>query len=147
MIEILSVKILFIIFIAFDAHITESLQVIKHFLRCLRGCQHSAGAHNIPAGKLLQPLPADGVGHAEAVDHGSQHPHLIRRDGVLMVYKGETEIETDCTMTCARLQLLALMNGKTEVAANMNIEGDETVPARMVKYMTPINRNFNIIEP
>ena len=72
---------------------------------------------------------------------------VIRRDGVLMVYKGETEIETDCTMTCARLQLLALMNGKTEVAANMNIEGDETVPARMVKYMTPINRNFNIIEP
>ena len=72
---------------------------------------------------------------------------VIRRDGVLMVYKGETEIETDCTMSCARLQLLALMNGNVDVTGNMKIEGDETVPARMVKYMTPINRNFNIIEP
>ena len=72
---------------------------------------------------------------------------VIRRDGVLMVYKGETEIETDCSMSCARLQLLALMNGNVDVTGNMKIEGDETVPARMVKYMTPINRNFNIIEP
>ena len=72
---------------------------------------------------------------------------VIRRDGVMMVYKGETEIETDCTMSCARLQLLALMNGNMDVSANMKIDGDETVPARMVKYMTPINRNFNIIEP
>ena len=72
---------------------------------------------------------------------------VIRRDGVLMVYKGETDIETDCTMTCGRLQLLALMNGNMDVTANMKIEGDETVPVRLVKYMTPINRNFNIIEP
>jgi len=72
---------------------------------------------------------------------------VVRRDGVLMVYKGETELETDCTVTCARLQLLALMNGNTDVTANMKIEGDDTVPGRMVKYMTPINRNFNIIEP
>lgn len=72
---------------------------------------------------------------------------VIRRDGVLMVYKGETDIETDCTITCARLQLLALMNGNMDVTANMKIEGDDTVPARLVKYMTPINRNFNIIEP
>ncbi len=72
---------------------------------------------------------------------------VIRRDGVLMVYKGETDLETDCTITCARLQLLALMNGNMDVTAKMQIEGDETVPARLVKYMTPINRNFNIIEP
>ena len=72
---------------------------------------------------------------------------VIRRDGVLMVYKGETDIETDCTITCARLQLLALMNGNLDVTAQMKIEGDDTVPARLVKYMTPINRNFNIIEP
>ena len=72
---------------------------------------------------------------------------VIRRDGVLMVYKGETDLETDCTITCARLQLLALMNGNTDVTAKMQIEGDDTVPARLVKYMTPINRNFNIIEP
>ena len=72
---------------------------------------------------------------------------VIRRDGVLMVYKGETDIETDCTITCARLQFLALMNGNLDVTAKMKIEGDETVPARLVKYMSPINRNFNIIEP
>ena len=72
---------------------------------------------------------------------------VIRRDGVLMAYKGETDIETDCTMTCARLQLLALMNGNPDITAKMKIEGDDTVPARLVKYMTPINRNFNIIEP
>ena len=72
---------------------------------------------------------------------------VIRRDGVLMVYKGETNLETDCTITCARLQLLALMNGNTDVTAKMQIEGDDTVPARLVKYMNPINRNFNIIEP
>ena len=45
------------------------------------------------------------------------------------------------------IQLLALMNGNMDVTANMKIEGDDTVPARLVKYMTPINRNFNIIEP
>lgn len=72
---------------------------------------------------------------------------VIRRDGVLMVYKGETDLETDCTITCARLQLLALMNGNMDVTAKMQIEGDDTVPARLVKYMSPINRNFNIIEP
>ena len=72
---------------------------------------------------------------------------VIRRDGVLMVYKGETDLETDCTITCARLQLLALMNGNMDVTAKMQVEGDDTVPARLVKYMSPINRNFNIIEP
>ena len=42
---------------------------------------------------------------------------------------------------------MALMNGNTEVIEKMNIEGDATVPTRLVKYMSPINRNFNIIEP
>ena len=42
---------------------------------------------------------------------------------------------------------MALMNGNTEVIEKMNIEGDATVPARLVKSMSPINRNFNIIEP
>ena len=72
---------------------------------------------------------------------------LVRRDGILLVYAGETEDTCDCTLTCARLQLMALMNGNTEVIEKMNIEGDATVPARLVKYMSPINRNFNIIEP
>ena len=39
------------------------------------------------------------------------------------------------------------MNGNTDVLDKMQIEGDATVPLRLVKYMSPINRNFNIIEP
>lgn len=72
---------------------------------------------------------------------------IVRRDGVLLSYKGETDEACDCTMTCARLQLLALMNGNTDVLGEMTFDGDETVASRMVQYMSPINRNFNIIEP
>lgn len=72
---------------------------------------------------------------------------VVRRDGVLLAYAGETDIETDCTLTLARMQLLALMNGNTAVLEKMTVEGDETVPLRLVKYMTAIQRNFNIIEP
>jgi alkyl sulfatase BDS1-like metallo-beta-lactamase superfamily hydrolase len=72
---------------------------------------------------------------------------VVRRDGVLLVYPGETAQACDCTMTCDHLQLLALINGNTDVIANMTVEGDDTVPARLVKYISPINRNFNIIEP
>jgi len=72
---------------------------------------------------------------------------VVRRDGILLSYKGETDEATDCTASCARLQLLALMNGNTDVLAKMSIEGDATVMTRLVQYMSPINRNFNIIEP
>ena len=72
---------------------------------------------------------------------------LLRRDGILLVYKGETREQTDCTVSCARLQLLALMGGRTEVLEKMSVAGDRTVPVRMVKYMSPLVRNFNIIEP
>ena len=71
----------------------------------------------------------------------------VRRDGILLVYKGETSEACDCTVSCARLQLLALMIGNLEVIQKMTVSGDETVPARLVKYMSPIVRNFNIIEP
>ena len=72
---------------------------------------------------------------------------LVRRDGILLVYKGKTDIETDCTIDLARLQLLAIIGGKKEVFEKIKITGDKTVPERMVKYMTPNDRNFNIIEP
>ena len=65
----------------------------------------------------------------------------------MLAYPGDTAQACDCTLTCARLQLLALMNGNADVIAKMTVEGDDTVPARLVKYMSPINRNFNIIEP
>jgi len=72
---------------------------------------------------------------------------LLRRDGILLVYPGKTMANADCTLSCARLQLLALMNGNTDAIAGLQTDGDDTVPLRMVKYMTPINRSFNIIEP
>jgi len=72
---------------------------------------------------------------------------VVRRDGVLLYYKGNENPEADCTVTCARLQLLALMNGDTDIIEKMQVEGDATVLTRMIKYMTPIIHNFNIIEP
>ncbi len=72
---------------------------------------------------------------------------IVRRDGILLTYAGNEADEAECTVTCARLQLLALMNGNTNVLDKMQIEGDATVMTRLVKYMSPINRNFNIIEP
>jgi alkyl sulfatase BDS1-like metallo-beta-lactamase superfamily hydrolase len=71
----------------------------------------------------------------------------VRRDGVLLVYPEASGEACQCTVTCARLQLLALMMGKTDVTAQMTIEGDATVPVRLVRYMKPVNRSFNIIEP
>ena len=72
----------------------------------------------------------------------------VRRDGILLVYKGKTNEKTDCTMDLARLQLLGLMSGRMEVLENIKVTGDETVPARLVKYMTTtMNNAFNIIEP
>ena len=72
---------------------------------------------------------------------------VLRRDGVLLYYKGDKNAEADCTVTCARLQLLALMNGDTDIIEKMQVEGDATVLTRMIKYITPIIHNFNIIEP
>ena len=72
---------------------------------------------------------------------------VVRRDGVLLVYPEAAGEACQCTVTCARLQLLALMMGKTDVTAQMTIEGDATVPVRLVRYMKPVNRSFNIIEP
>ena len=73
--------------------------------------------------------------------------NLLRRDGILLVYPGKTMANADCTLSCARLQLLALMNGNADAIAGLQTDGDDTVPLRMVKYMTPVNRSFNIIEP
>ncbi len=72
---------------------------------------------------------------------------IVRRDGILLVYPGKVSGDCDCVLTCARLQLLALMMGNTGIVTKMTAEGDETVPVRMVQYMKPVNRSFNIIEP
>ena len=72
---------------------------------------------------------------------------VVRRDGVLLTYKGSTDARTDCVVTCVRPQLLALLAGNADVFGHMKIEGDATVPGRLVKYMENIRQNFDIIEP
>ena len=70
-----------------------------------------------------------------------------RKSGVLLVYKGESSEEAECTLKCTKIQLLSLVSGDQEIIDQLETEGDGTVPARLVKYMTESPRNFNIIEP
>ena len=72
---------------------------------------------------------------------------IKRGSGVLLVYKDVKNKKADCTLTCSRLQLMGLMMGKKEVLQRISVEGDKTVPARLIKYMTPFTTDFNIIEP
>ena len=72
---------------------------------------------------------------------------IKRGSGVLLVYKDVKNNKADCTLTCSRLQLMGLMMGKKEVLQRISVEGDKTVPARLIKYMTPFTTDFNIIEP
>ena len=71
----------------------------------------------------------------------------IRRDGILLVYKGEAKSMADCSISLKRIQFLSLIFGKKEVMDQIVITGDRTVPLRLLKYMSPIVRTFNIIEP
>ena len=73
--------------------------------------------------------------------------YVKRKSGVLLVYKGEKNDEADCTLNCTKPQLLTMISGDREVFGQLEAEGDATVPERLVKYMTPSPRNFNIIEP
>ncbi len=70
-----------------------------------------------------------------------------RKSGVLLVYSGETRPEADCTVTCQRIQLLGMMMGNAEALQAITLEGDATVPVRLVKYLTPFAQTFNIVEP
>ena len=72
---------------------------------------------------------------------------IKRGSGVLLVYKNVKNKKADCTLTCSRLQLMGLMMGMKEVLQRISVEGDKTVPARLIKYMTPFTTDFNIIEP
>ena len=71
----------------------------------------------------------------------------IRRDGILLAYKGEAKSRADCSISLKRIQFLSLIFGKKEVMDQIVITGDRTVPLRLLKYMSPIVRTFNIIEP
>ena len=74
--------------------------------------------------------------------------YFIKRvSGVLLVYPGMSDPDADCTLTCQKLQLMGMMMGFQEAFQNLQTEGDATVPARLVKYMTAYDFGFNIIEP
>ena len=74
--------------------------------------------------------------------------YFIKRvSGVLLVYPDMTDDSADCTLTCAKLQLMGMMMGNQDVFGKIQAEGDATVPTRLVKYMTAYDFNFNIIEP
>ena len=72
---------------------------------------------------------------------------IKRRAGVLLVHKGVAHKTADCTLSCSRLQLMGLMILNKEVLKTISVEGDQTVPVRLIKYMKPFTTDFNIIEP
>lgn len=73
--------------------------------------------------------------------------YLKRVSGVLLVYPDRTEEDADCTLKCAKLQLLGMMAGNEQMMGALAPEGDATVPTRLIKYMTAFAPTFNIIEP
>ena len=79
-------------------------------------------------------------------DTGDKY-YIKRTGGVMLVYNGMTSGDADCTVTCAKLLLLGMMIGKKEALERLSVEGDKTVPARLLRYMTPLRQDFNIIEP
>ena len=81
-----------------------------------------------------------------AFDSGETY-FVKRHSGVLLVYEGMTDPDADCTLRCAKIQLMGMMMGRQDVFENVETEGDATVPVRLVKYMTAFNFDFNIIEP
>ena len=66
---------------------------------------------------------------------------------MLLVHKGVEHKTADCTLACTWLQLMGLMILNKEVLKTISVEGDRTVPVRLIKYMTPFSTDFNIIEP
>ena len=76
-----------------------------------------------------------------------EHFFIKRVNGVLLVYSGETRDDADCTLSCVKMQLLGMMMGNSDVFSNLTVEGDASIPVRLVKYLTPFSPTFNIVEP
>ena len=72
---------------------------------------------------------------------------LKRSAGVLLVFRDESRQEAECAVSCSKLQLLGMTFGKKEVIASVSVEGDPTGVVRLLKYMTPLDLTFNIVEP
>ena len=78
------------------------------------------------------------------VDTG-EHYFIKRRDGVLLYSQAMAGEPSDATVTCTRLQFLAILLGRP--VPGIVIEGDPSVLDRLTMYVNPGNKTFNLIEP
>ena len=70
--------------------------------------------------------------------------YIMRKNGVLLSYYGETRSDAQATVTCKRLQLFALLTGQK---AQVQITGDTAILKRLLGYTSKFEKTFNIIEP
>ena len=71
--------------------------------------------------------------------------YVTRKNGVLLTYPGENRPDAQATVTCKRLQLLALMQGQQ--AGQVQVSGDATALKRLLAYASKFEKTFNVIEP
>ena len=71
--------------------------------------------------------------------------YVTRKNGILLSYSGENRPDAQATVTCKRLQLLALMQGQQ--AGQVQVSGDATVLKRLLAYASKFENTFNVIEP
>ena len=71
--------------------------------------------------------------------------YVTRKNGILLSYSGENRPDAQATVTCKRLQLLALMQGQQ--AGQVQISGDATALKRLLAYVSKFEKTFNVIEP
>ncbi len=71
--------------------------------------------------------------------------YVTRKNGILLSYSGENRPDAQATVTCKRLQLLALMQGQQ--AGQVQVSGDATALKRLLAYASKFEKTFNVIEP
>ena len=71
--------------------------------------------------------------------------YVTRKNGILLSYSGENRTDAQATVTCKRLQLLALMQGQQ--AGQVQVSGDATALKRLLAYASKFEKTFNVIEP
>lgn len=71
--------------------------------------------------------------------------YVTRKNGILLAYPGENRPDAQASVTCKRLQLLALMQGQQ--AGQIQISGDATALKRLLAYVSKFEKTFNVIEP
>ena len=71
--------------------------------------------------------------------------YVTRKNGILLSYPGENRPDAQATVTCKRLQLLALMQGQQ--AGQVQVSGDATALKRLLAYASKFEKTFNVIEP